>query len=45
VFETFAARSGAAEQASYNDPARGMFRTALILDEKLDVVLFLGGRE
>jgi formylmethanofuran dehydrogenase subunit D len=43
LFETFAARSGAAEQASYNDPARGIFRTALILNEKLDAVLFWAG--
>jgi hypothetical protein len=43
LFETFAARSGAAEQASYNDPARGIFRTALILHEKLDAVLFWAG--
>ena len=42
LFETFAARSGAAEQASYNDPARGIFRTALILHERLDAVLFFG---
>jgi assimilatory nitrate reductase catalytic subunit len=45
LFETFAARSRAAEQASYNDPARGVFRTALILHERLDAVLFLGGTE
>jgi assimilatory nitrate reductase catalytic subunit len=42
LFETFAARSRAAEQASYNDPARGIFRTALILHERLDAVLFFG---
>jgi assimilatory nitrate reductase catalytic subunit len=41
LFETFAARSPAAEQASYNDPARGIFRTALILHDRLDAVLFL----
>jgi assimilatory nitrate reductase catalytic subunit len=40
LFETFAARSRVAEQASYNDPARGIFRTALILHERLDAVLF-----
>jgi hypothetical protein len=45
LFETFAARSPAAEQASYNDPARGIFRTALILHDRLDTVLFLGGTE
>ena len=42
LFETFAARSPAAEQASYNDPARGIFRTALILHDRLDAVLFFG---
>jgi assimilatory nitrate reductase catalytic subunit len=42
LLEDFAARSGAAEQASYNDPARGIFRTALILHERLDAVLFFG---
>jgi assimilatory nitrate reductase catalytic subunit len=45
LFETFAARSRVAEQASYNDPARGIFRTALILHERLDAVLFLGETE
>jgi assimilatory nitrate reductase catalytic subunit len=45
LFEAFAARSPAAEQASYNDPARGVFRKALILHERLDAVLFLDGRE
>jgi assimilatory nitrate reductase catalytic subunit len=29
-------------RASYNDPARGIFRTALILHDRLDAVLFLG---
>jgi assimilatory nitrate reductase catalytic subunit len=42
LLETFAARSRAAEQASYNDPARGIFRTALILHDRLDAVLFFG---
>jgi assimilatory nitrate reductase catalytic subunit len=42
LFEAFAARSPAAEQASYNDPARGIFRTALILHDRLDAVLFFG---
>jgi assimilatory nitrate reductase catalytic subunit len=42
LLETFAARSRATEQASYNDPARGIFRTALILHERLDAVLFFG---
>jgi assimilatory nitrate reductase catalytic subunit len=42
LFETFAARSRAAERASYNDAARGIFRTALILHERLDAVLFFG---
>jgi ferredoxin-nitrite reductase len=45
LIETFAAGSRAAEQASYNDPARGIFRTALILHDRLDAVLFLGGTE
>ncbi|MGI8569895.1 MAG: nitrite reductase small subunit NirD [Methylocella sp.] len=42
LFETFAARSRAAEPATYNDPARGIFRAALILRGRLDVMLFFG---
>jgi assimilatory nitrate reductase catalytic subunit len=42
LFESFACRSPAAERASYNDPAKGIFRTALILHERLDAVLFFG---
>src|SRR5208337_4206598 len=42
LFEALATRSRAAEQATYNDPAKGIFRAALILREKLDAVLFFG---
>jgi anaerobic selenocysteine-containing dehydrogenase len=42
LFEALAARSPSAEQATYNDPAKGMFRAALIEGGKLDAVLFLG---
>jgi len=42
LFEALAVRSRAAELATYNDPAKGIFRAALILREKLDAVLFFG---
>ena len=42
LFEALAARSPSAEQATYNDPAKGMFRAALIEGGKLDAVLFWG---
>jgi assimilatory nitrate reductase catalytic subunit len=37
-----AARSPGAGQATYNDSARGIFRAALILDERLEAVVFFG---
>jgi NAD(P)H-nitrite reductase large subunit len=42
LFEALAARSPSAEQATYNDLAKGMFRAALIEGGKLDAVLFWG---
>jgi hypothetical protein len=42
LFEALAARSPSAEQATYTDPAKGMFRAALIEGGKLDAVLFWG---
>jgi len=42
LMEALAAGSRRAEQATYNDPARGIFRAALILRGRLDVVLFFG---
>jgi assimilatory nitrate reductase catalytic subunit len=42
LFEALAARSPGAGQATYNDSARGIFRAALILDERLDAVVFFG---
>jgi len=42
LLEALAARSRAAELATYNDPAKGIFRAALILREKLDAALFFG---
>ncbi|MGH6858049.1 MAG: nitrite reductase small subunit NirD, partial [Methylocella sp.] len=42
LFETFAASSPAAEQASYDDPARGIFRRVLSLHERLDAIVFFG---
>jgi assimilatory nitrate reductase catalytic subunit len=42
LLETFVTRSPATKQTSYDDPAKGIFRAALILRGKLDMVLFFG---
>jgi assimilatory nitrate reductase catalytic subunit len=42
LFEALASGSHSAERASYNDPATGIFRAALILRGRLDAVLFFG---
>jgi hypothetical protein len=42
LFEALAARFRSAEHATYNDPANGMYRAALIEGGKLDAVLFWG---
>ncbi|MCI0598294.1 MAG: molybdopterin-dependent oxidoreductase [Beijerinckiaceae bacterium] len=42
LFKALAAGFLAVEQASYNDPARGVFRRALIVDGQLEAVLFFG---
>ncbi len=45
-FKVFASGYPCIEQASYNDPAQGIFRRALIRDERFEAVLFFGrGRE
>src|SRR3984893_5388705 len=42
LFKALGSRSRSAEQASYNDPARGIFRAALILRGRLEAILFFG---
>ncbi|MGH8276994.1 MAG: molybdopterin oxidoreductase family protein, partial [Steroidobacteraceae bacterium] len=42
LFEALASGSRSAELVSYDDPAKGIFRAALMLCGKLDAVLFFG---
>lgn len=42
LFDALAALSPSAEQTTYNDPAKGIFRAALIVDGRLEAVLFWG---
>lgn len=45
LYEALAGGSPSAERATYNDPAMGMFRAALIVEGSLDAVLFWGSEE